>query len=291
VTAEHSSSHVYMFIRWLNRTMRTSGVTSAQLGQYLGAGNKDKIDEDLSGAYLPSWGYVQHTYLRPIEKISKTRLSANTIAEGKQLYKNATLVATPSLPGEGIAESYSRVVAPLLAGLSLPAIVALATAKDPDKPSREIALSFLIMATGLFLASFQLTIGPVYMRTYHWGMFRAGLSVVGILFLIVALSVLIGAVAGWRHWWVVIVVVVLGAGGITQLVAWVSLNLLTWYRSRRLGLPPAKTAITSCRARHSASRRTTSRTAESARGRWCRMHDVLPPPLGRARPTVVCAVA
>ncbi len=214
MTEERSSCRVDKFIDWLKEVMDNNRVTRVQLGQHLGAGGKDKIDEDLSGSYLPSWGYVVATYSGPIEKITDTTLAPGVVANGKQLYKTAAQVAKPSLPKEGVAESFSRVVAPVLAGLSLPAIVGLATATTPGKLSREVALSFLIMATGLFLASFQLTIGSVYTRGYNWGNLRAALSFLGIVSLIVALVVLVTAVG--VHWWVVIAVIVLVLGGISE---------------------------------------------------------------------------
>lgn len=213
-----NSSEVEKFINWLEQLVHTSGVSRAQLGQHLGAGSIEQIEADLSRAYLPSWGYVLATYLGPIEKFVNTPVPAQDVAEGKRLYKEAALVATPSLPGRGGDEGYSRAVAPVLAGLSLPAIVSLATATTPGKLPRDVALSFLIMATGFFLASFQLTLGSVYVQFYNWGTFRAGLSVAGIVCVMVALIVLVGAVAGYS--WSVIAMAVLVLGGSTQLLVW-----------------------------------------------------------------------
>jgi hypothetical protein len=121
MTEATGSAQVDAFIAWLEQVI-DHRVTRVQLGQILGAGGMDKIDEDLSRAYLPSWGYVLATYVNPVNKITEIPLSADEIGKGRQLYKAAALVAKPSLPRTGIAESYSSVVAPVLAGLSLPAI-------------------------------------------------------------------------------------------------------------------------------------------------------------------------
>ena len=127
----------------------------------------------------------------------------------------------------------------MLAGLSLPAIVSLATATTPGKPWREVALSFLIAATGLFFAGFQITIGSVYARLYHWGKFRAGLTVVGIIFLVVTLIVLILGVAG--HSWAAIAMAVLVLGGLTQPLAriWLRCSREVGWRGWLAGLESA----------------------------------------------------
>jgi hypothetical protein len=169
MTEMRSSTPVDTFIDWLTRVMRDRGITRVKLGEQLGAGGKNKIDKDLSRAYLPAWEHVASTFLGPIEEISKTPLTADVIAEGKRLYADAAVVAEPYAPRDHADESFSRVVAPVLAGFSLPAIVSLATAAKPGQPWRDIALSCLIAATGFFLASFQLTIGSVYVRLYDWG--------------------------------------------------------------------------------------------------------------------------
>jgi hypothetical protein len=158
-----------LFITWLKSVLETSEDTREKLGYQLGPGGKQKIRKDLSGAYLPAWPYVVSTYLGPVQDITATPLPANVLDDGKRLYCAATSVAEPYAPSEREHESYSRLVAPVLAGFSLPAIVTLATATTPGQPYRDIALSCFIAATGLFLASFQLTIGRVYIRLYEQG--------------------------------------------------------------------------------------------------------------------------
>jgi hypothetical protein len=216
MTEMRSSTPVDTFIDWLTRVMRDRGITRVKLGEQLGAGGKNKIDKDLSRAYLPAWEHVASTFLGPIEEISKTPLTADVIAEGKRLYAGAAVVAEPYAPRDHADESFSRVVAPVLAGFSLPAIVSLATAAKPGQPWRDIALSCLIAATGFFLASFQLTIGSVYVRLYDWGTVRALLTATGIGLLIVALIVLVAAVA--ESGWVDIALAVLCLGGVSQLI-------------------------------------------------------------------------
>ena len=132
----HSSTQVDTFITWLKQVMDSRRITRVQLGEQLGAGGRNKIDKDLSCAYLPAWPHVVSTFLGPIEEISKTPLAADVIAEGKRLYEDATRVAEPYVPRDGADESFSRVVAPVLAGFSLPAIVSLATATKPQSTAR-----------------------------------------------------------------------------------------------------------------------------------------------------------
>lgn len=126
----------------------------------------------------------------------------------------------PRPPDEG-DESFSRIVSPLLAGFSLPTIVGLVTTPTSHPLANDIVLSCLVASTGLFLASFQLSIGSVYKRYHHsFGSLRAGLSFAGIILLIVALTELIAAVA--KHWWVTVPLVVLCIGGVAPI-------LLRWW--------------------------------------------------------------
>src|SRR5579859_4387601 len=60
--------------------------------------------------------------------------------------------------------SLTRLVAPVFAGFSLPAIVTLIAARFPGPPWRQIALSLLIASTGLFMGSLQLSIGRLQQR-------------------------------------------------------------------------------------------------------------------------------
>ena len=112
-------------------------------------------------------------------------------------------------------QSFSAVVAPVLAGFTLAAITGLATATStkPEQPWRDLALSYMIMATGFFLASFQLSVGDLYrFRRVRWATGRASLTFTGIALLAASLIVLVAAVAA--HWWVTVALVVLGLGGV-----------------------------------------------------------------------------
>ena len=211
------------FSTWLS-TVVESNVTRRALGDHLGAGGRQQIDKDLSHAYLPAWQYVVSAYLGPVQEITGNPLAAVVIDEGKRLYSAATSVTEPYTPSDRGHESYSRIVAPVLAGFSLPAIVTLATAGTPGQPYRDIALACFVTATGLFLAGLQLTIGRVYIRLYTWGKLRSGLTFSGIVLLVAALMVLIAAVSD--HWWIDLALAVLGLGGITQALA------LGWMRLR-----------------------------------------------------------
>ena len=118
-------------------------------------------------------------------------------------------------PGDddGQEQSFSAVVAPVLAGFTLAAITGLATSNKPGQPWSDLALSYMIMATGFFLASIQLSVGDLY-RSHlkDWGTGRATLTFIGIALLVAALIVLVAAVAA--HWWVTVALVVLGLGGV-----------------------------------------------------------------------------
>jgi hypothetical protein len=211
------------FIAWLTGVIEIKGDTRVLLGQRLGPGGKKKIDNDLSGSYLPAWQYVASTYLGPVEEITNAALTAEVLGEGKQLHEAAKQVAEPYTPSEGEHESYSRVVAPVLAGFSLPAIVTLATATTPVQPYYDIALSFFITATGLFLISFQLTIGGVYIRLYNWGKLRVGLTFFGVVFLVAAVMVLVAAAI--EYWWMYLALAALGLGGLAGALALLWLKL------------------------------------------------------------------
>jgi hypothetical protein len=212
------------FIAWLEGVIETTNDTRKRLGDHLGPGGKQKIEKDLSCAYLPAWQYVVSTYLGPVEEIINRPVAKQVLDQGRQLYKAATSVAVPYVPTERERESYSRVVAPVLAGFSLPAIVSLATGTTPGQPYRDISVACFITATGFFLASFQLTIGGVYRRLYGWGKFRAGLTFSGILLLVTALMVLVAAVSD--HWWMDLALAALALGGLTQGLAlgWLKLR-------------------------------------------------------------------
>jgi hypothetical protein len=142
-------------------------------------------------------------------------------------------------------ESFSAVVAPVLAGFTLAAITALATATSmkPVQPWRDLALSYMIMATGFFLASLQLSAGDLY-RSHRkdWSTGRASLTFAGIVLLAAALIVLVAAVAD--NWWVNVALAVLGLGGLIPMGF-----QLSHYR-RRLKGPASRRSTSSSRPRN-----------------------------------------
>lgn len=232
MTDEKVPLELQKFIAWLRDEVMTAD-TRTKLGGHLGPGGKHKIDKDLSYAYLPAWQYVVSTYIGPIEEITNAPLAPTVVDNGRQLYKQAKSVAVPYVPTEPEHESYSRVVAPVLAGFSLPAIVSLATGTTPGQPYRDISLACFITATGFFLISFQLTIGRVYRQLYSWGKLRAGLTFAGILLLVTALMVLAAAVSD--HWWMDFALAALGLGGLTQVFALGWLTLKSSISRRKTG--------------------------------------------------------
>ncbi len=122
-------------------------------------------------------------------------------------------------------ESFSRLVSPLLAGFSLPTMVGLVASQTPAQPWRDLSLSCLIAASGLFLASYQLSIGSLYERYRKpLGDLRAGLSFAGILLLIIALIVFVGAAT--THWWVTAALAVFASGGVAPILlrGWLRLS-------------------------------------------------------------------
>lgn len=122
-------------------------------------------------------------------------------------------------------ESFSRLVAPLLAGFSLPTMVGLVASPSPGQPWKDLALACLIAASGLFLAGYQLSIGSLYERYREpLGDLRAGLSFAGIVLLTVALITIIGAATA--HWWVTAALAVFAAGGVLPILlrAWLHLS-------------------------------------------------------------------
>jgi hypothetical protein len=210
---------LHAFIRWLNAVVHDGQDIRRALAMQLGAGGRDRIEKDLRGSYLPDWPYVVATYLGPAQEITGTPLKSDFIAEGRRLHDVAATVAVPYTPVDRGHESLSRVVAPVLAGFSLPAIVSLATSSTPRQPAHDIALTLFVASTGCFLASLQLTIGWVYVRLYgpRWGAVRNTLTFTGIALLVAAVMVLTEAVA--RYSWPDLALAVLGLGGMTAIFA------------------------------------------------------------------------
>jgi hypothetical protein len=92
---------------------------------------------------------------------------------------------------------FSRIVAPLLAGFTLPPVALLASGSTPGQPWRDVALSLFVVATGLLLCGFLLSIGSLYRDGLPpWGAVRFGITLVGLLSFTAALAVVIVAGAG-----------------------------------------------------------------------------------------------
>jgi hypothetical protein len=216
MTEPEGLPHLYAFIGWLNAVVAQG--TREKVSDRLGPGGSEQVRQDLSGSYLPTWRYVVDTYLGPVQAITGKPLPIEDINEGRRLHAVAARVAVPYTPFARAHESFSRVAAPVLAGLSLPAIVTLATTNVPGQPYRDIALACFAGSTGLFLASFQLTIGYVYVRLYgdKWGYVRSGLTILGIGALAAAVTAIISGVA--IHWWIDIALAVLCFGAATQVI-------------------------------------------------------------------------
>lgn len=213
------------FIGWLTGVIESHPDMRAKLGSRLGPGGAEQINRDLSGGYLPAWRYVERTYLDSIQAITGEPFPADQKATGRKLYDEARKKAVAYRPSDPQQDSYSRIVAPLLAGFTLPTIVILATLPtDSQTTSQTIALACFIAATGCFMASFQLTIGWVYTDVYGLGRFRAGLTFAGIALLVVALMVLVAALPG--HWWADAALGILVLGALTAAIsqAWRWLN-------------------------------------------------------------------
>jgi hypothetical protein len=130
-------------------------------------------------------------------------------------YDSMNPTAKPNEPrnAANTDDSFSRTVAPILAGFSLPSIIVLVTTPTHHPFADDVVLSCLLGATGLFLAAFQLSIGQIYNQHQEaWSVLRAGLSFCGIFMLVLGLTVLVTAVAG--VWWVTVAAVLFGLIGV-----------------------------------------------------------------------------
>ena len=125
------------------------------------------------------------------------------------------------------ADSPTRLIAPVFAGFSLPAIIAFASGTYPGPPRHNVILSLLIAGAGLFMASIQLSIGPIYDKYAKTSRsLRGGLCLLGICLVAVALSVLCAPL--FQQWWSALALIVLLAGGILPAV----LTACLWSRER-----------------------------------------------------------
>jgi MFS family permease len=113
------------------------------------------------------------------------------------------------------AESLTRLIAPIFAGFSLPTIFVFVASGYPSPPWHDVVLSLLLTATGLFMASIQLSIGRLndnYGRYLKFRQFRAYLTITGIVAIAFALTFLVcSQISGW---WIWLPLAVLLLGGI-----------------------------------------------------------------------------
>jgi MFS family permease len=112
------------------------------------------------------------------------------------------------------SESVTRLVAPIFAAFSLATIIAFVSSSNSDQPWHAAILSFLAAATGLFMASIQLSIGRIYDRhkTEGFRHIRAGLTFMGIVG--VTLALFFSVYPMIHEWWGWLAVASLLAGGI-----------------------------------------------------------------------------
>jgi hypothetical protein len=118
---------------------------------------------------------------------------------------------------ESADDSLTRLIAPIFVAFSLPTVIAFVASKHTGAPWHGVILALLIMATGLFMASLQLSVGPLY---EHWdvGSFRALLTFIGIAVVAAALFFLVlPKIDAWWQW--VPLGVLLVAGGLPGILA------------------------------------------------------------------------
>jgi hypothetical protein len=123
--------------------------------------------------------------------------------------------------------SFTGLIAPVLAGFSLPAIIVLVSNTYPGPPSHDIILSLLVIATGLFMASIQLT-SPMVDDWYEYaGSLRAGLTMLGICVVAVAF-ILLGAPT-MHQWYGILALIVIFIGSVVPaaLLVWL------WFQKHR----------------------------------------------------------
>jgi hypothetical protein len=112
------------------------------------------------------------------------------------------------------SDSVTRLIAPIFAAFSLATIIAFVSSSNSDQPWHAAILSFLAAATGLFMASIQLSIGRIYDRhkTEVFRHIRAGLTFTGIVG--VTLALFFSVYPMIHEWWGWLAVAFLLTGGI-----------------------------------------------------------------------------
>ena len=129
--------------------------------------------------------------------------------------------------GRQASYSFTGLIAPVLTGFSLPAIIVFASNTYPGEPSHGIILSLLVAATGLFMASIQLTTPLVDDRYIYAGSLRSGLTMLGICLVAVAI-ILLGEPA-MHQWYGVLALIVIFIGSVVPTV----LLVILWFRADR----------------------------------------------------------
>ena len=111
-------------------------------------------------------------------------------------------------------ESVTRLIAPIFAAFSLPTIIAFASSSNSGQPWHAVILSFLVAATGLFMASIQLSIGRIYdhHKSDRFRHIRAGLTFMGIV--CVTLALFFSVYLMIDEWWEWLAVGLLLIGGV-----------------------------------------------------------------------------
>jgi hypothetical protein len=127
-------------------------------------------------------------------------------------------------------QSLTRLIAPVFAAFSLPTIVTLSLS---HQPWHDAVLALLIAATGLFMASMQLSIGTLYetFTSQRAQQFRAGLTLGGVALVALALFFEVYPVMDSDWLWLPLIVLLVGGLGPA---AWVlKIDLPGWLHPGR----------------------------------------------------------
>lgn len=119
-------------------------------------------------------------------------------------------------PAQSGPESLTRLIAPIFAAFSLPTIFVFVGSAYPSPRWHDAVLSLLLAATGLFMASIQLSIGRLndrYGKYVTFRLFRAHLTIIGIVVVAFALTFLVcSQISGWWIWLPLAVLLIGGVG-------------------------------------------------------------------------------
>jgi hypothetical protein len=138
--------------------------------------------------------------------------------------------AAPSTMGgedRQVNYSFTGLIAPVLAGFSLPAIIVFASNSYPGPPSHDIILSLLVAATGFFMASIQLTSPLADKRFRHVGAGRAAFTMLGIC--LIALAIILLGAPAMHRWYGILALIVIFIGGFGPAI----LLVVLWFQDDR----------------------------------------------------------